>query len=58
VVSDDCARHLAATFIVHCERSDKLDALCSAAPQRDTLTASDGFLVRRLVCFRVVVSSQ
>ena len=23
VVSDDCARHLASTFIVHCERSDK-----------------------------------
>jgi len=28
-VSDDCARHLASAFILHCERSDKLDALCS-----------------------------
>ena len=39
VVSDDCARHLAANFIAHCERSDKLDALCSVPAQRDTLTA-------------------
>ena len=39
VVSEDCARHLAATFIAHCERSDKLDALCSAPSQRDALTA-------------------
>jgi HK97 family phage major capsid protein len=39
VVTDDCARHLAATFIAHCDRSDKLDALCSAATQRDALTA-------------------
>jgi HK97 family phage major capsid protein len=38
-VSDDCARHLAATFIAHCERSDKLDALCSLGAQRDALTA-------------------
>ena len=38
-VSDDCARHLAATFIAHCERSDKLDALCSAPAQRDAVTA-------------------
>ena len=38
-VSDDCARHLAATFIAHCERSDKLDALCSLSAQRDALTA-------------------
>jgi len=36
-VSDDCARHLASTFIIHCERSDKLDALCSVPAQRDTL---------------------
>ena len=36
-VSDDCARHMAATFITHCERSGKLEALCSAAPQRDAL---------------------
>jgi HK97 family phage major capsid protein len=39
VVSDDCARHLASSFIVHCERSDKLDALCSVAAQRDALVA-------------------
>jgi HK97 family phage major capsid protein len=37
VVSDDCARHLASTFIIHCERSDKLDALCSVPAQRDML---------------------
>jgi HK97 family phage major capsid protein len=36
-VSDECARHLAAQFILHCERSDKLDALCSVAAQRDAL---------------------
>jgi hypothetical protein len=28
-VSDSCARHIASTFILHCERSDKLHALCS-----------------------------
>src|SRR5437870_5822345 len=39
VVSDDCARYLAGTFIVHCERSDKLDALCSVPAQRDSLIA-------------------
>ena len=39
VVSDDCARHLAGTFILHCERSDKLDALCSVPAQRDVLMA-------------------
>ena len=37
-VSDDCAQHLAAAFIVHCERSGKLDALCSLPSQRDALT--------------------
>ena len=37
LVSDDCARHLAAQFIAHCERSDKLEALCSLPAQRDTL---------------------
>src|SRR5207245_6399759 len=35
VVSDGCARYLAGTFIIHCERSDKLDALCSVPAQRD-----------------------
>jgi HK97 family phage major capsid protein len=39
-VSDDCARHLAATFIAHCERSDKLEALCGAVSQRDALITS------------------
>ncbi len=36
-VTDDCARHLAAQFILHCERSDKLDALSSLPVQRDHL---------------------
>ena len=39
VVSEDCARHLASSFILHCERSDKLDALCSVAAQRDAILA-------------------
>ena len=39
VVTDECARHLASTFIAHCERSDKLDALCSVPAQRDELSA-------------------
>src|SRR5579883_2650898 len=38
-VSEGCARHMASMFIVHCERSDKLDALCSASAQRDALLA-------------------
>jgi HK97 family phage major capsid protein len=37
IVSDDCARHLAAHYIVHCEKSDKLDALSSLPAQRDRL---------------------
>ncbi|HLH54553.1 MAG TPA: phage major capsid protein [Verrucomicrobiae bacterium] len=36
-VSEECARHLAAQFIVQCERSDKLDALSSVPGQRDAL---------------------
>jgi len=36
-VSDDCARHLAATFIAHCEKSGKLEALCSVPSQREAL---------------------
>jgi hypothetical protein len=42
-VSDDCARHIAASFIAHCEKSGKLEALCSAPSQRDALinTARD-----------------
>src|SRR5438876_40882 len=38
-VTDDCARHHASTFIVHCEKSGKLDALCSIPSQRDAITA-------------------
>ncbi len=38
-VSDDCARHLAAHFIAHCERSGKLEALASLPHHRDALTA-------------------
>lgn len=37
MVSDDCAREVAATFIAHCERSGKLEALCSVPVQRDAL---------------------
>ena len=37
LVSDDCARHLSAHFILHCERSGKLEALASQPVQRDTL---------------------
>lgn len=36
-VSDECARHLAAQFILHCGRSDRLEALSSVAAQRDAL---------------------
>jgi HK97 family phage major capsid protein len=38
-VSDECARHMAAQFIACCERSGKLEALCSVSAQRDALTA-------------------
>src|SRR5215472_1448960 len=37
LVSDDCARHLSAHFILHCERSGKLEALASLPAQRDSL---------------------
>src|SRR5262249_43441164 len=37
LVTDECAQHLAAQFIVHCERSDKLEALSSLPAQRDNL---------------------
>jgi HK97 family phage major capsid protein len=36
-VSEGCARYMASLFIAHCERSDKLDALCSVPAQRDVL---------------------
>lgn len=38
LVTDDCARHLAAQFVAHCERSGKLDALCPVPSQRDILS--------------------
>src|SRR4051794_17192663 len=37
VVSERCALHLASQFITHCERSGKLEGLCSAPGQRDSL---------------------
>ena len=36
-VSDECARQLAAHFIAHCDKSDKLEALSSIPAQRDAL---------------------
>lgn len=36
-VSDECARHVMSTFILHCERSDKMDAICPVPAQRDAL---------------------
>jgi len=36
-VSVECAEHIAAAFIAHCERSGKLEALCSVPSQRDRL---------------------
>jgi HK97 family phage major capsid protein len=39
LVSDDCARHLAAHFVAHCERSGKLEALASLPAQREALLA-------------------
>ena len=37
LVSDECARHLAAQLVVHCHKSDRLGALCSVPAQRDAL---------------------
>jgi HK97 family phage major capsid protein len=37
MVSDECARHLAATFVAHCNRSGTLEALCSSSSQRDAM---------------------
>jgi len=37
LVSDECARHLAAQLVVHCHKSDRLGGLCSAPAQRDAL---------------------
>ena len=38
LVTDDCARYLAAQFVLHCEKSGKLEALCSLPAQRDALS--------------------
>jgi HK97 family phage major capsid protein len=38
-VSRECAEHLSAAFITHCERSGKLEALSSSPAQRDALSA-------------------
>ena len=37
LVSDECARHLAAQLVVHCHKSDRLSGLCSVPAQRDAL---------------------
>lgn len=37
LVSDECARHLAAQLVAHCQKSDRLSSLCSAPAQRDAL---------------------
>src|ERR1051325_11123187 len=37
LVSDECARHLAAQLVVHCHKSDRLAGLCSVPAQRDAL---------------------
>src|SRR6266567_7113070 len=39
LVTDDCARYLAAQFVNHCERSGKLEALSSLPAQREALTS-------------------
>ena len=39
-VSDDCAAFIGASFIAHCERSGRLEALCSSTVQRDALVSS------------------
>jgi HK97 family phage major capsid protein len=37
LVSDECARHMAAQLVAHCHRSDRLSSLCSLPSQRDAL---------------------
>ncbi len=37
LMSDECARHLAAQLVVHCHKSDRLSGLCSVPAQRDAL---------------------
>src|SRR5512137_1107121 len=34
LVSDGCARHLAAQLVAHCQKSDRLNGLCSVPAQR------------------------
>jgi HK97 family phage major capsid protein len=41
-VSDNCARQLAAHYIIHCQRSNKLEALTSLPNQRESLLAFAG----------------
>ena len=36
-VSDECAAEIAARFVIHCQKSDKLEALSSVSSQRDAL---------------------
>ncbi|HWQ90396.1 MAG TPA: phage major capsid protein [Clostridia bacterium] len=36
-VSDECARTLASVFVLHCERSGKLEAVAESAAERDAL---------------------
>jgi len=37
LISDECARHLAAQLVAHCQKSDRLSGLCSVPAQRDAL---------------------
>ena len=47
-VSEECARHLAATFILLCARSGRLEAFCDNSTKRDAwLTESRSALGRR-----------
>ncbi len=39
LVTDDCARYLAAQFVLQCEKSGKLEALCSLPAQREALAS-------------------
>src|SRR5579859_5285407 len=39
-LSDECARQIGATFILHCYKSDKLEAVSSVSHHRDALLAA------------------
>ena len=41
-VTDDCARYIAATFIQHCAKSGKLEALSEVTSERDALLKATG----------------